>query len=126
MTRVSASSAKSPGNSIDRRLGSGRTSAPRSANVGPGPYARHVANASPSPTPNPDAMKFTLDTTLLEKLDVTSPDAAVGVPFAEAVFAAGGVASIFGVNDFVTVRRQPGCDWGPIVAVVVAAAAAHL
>jgi len=71
-------------------------------------------------------MKFTLDTTLLEKLDVTSPDAAAGVPFAEAVFAAGGVASIFGVNDFVTVRRQTGCDWGPIVAVVVAAAAAHL
>ena len=102
------------------------TSGPRSANVGPGPYARHVANASPSPTPNPDAMKFTLDTTLPEKLDVTSPDAAVGVPFAEAVFAAGGVASIYGVNDFVTVRRQPGCDWGPIVAVVVAAAAAHL
>ena len=71
-------------------------------------------------------MKFTLDTTLSERLDVTSPDAAVGVPFAEAVFAAGGVASIYGVNNFVTVRRQPGCDWGPIVAVVVAAAAAHL
>ena len=71
-------------------------------------------------------MKFTLDTTLPEKLDVTSPDAAAGVPFAEAVFAAGGVAAIFGVNDFVTVRRQPGRDWGPIVAVVVAAAAAHL
>jgi hypothetical protein len=34
--------------------------------------------------------------------------------------------SIFGVNDFVTVRRQPGSDWGPIVAVVVTAAAAHL
>ena len=100
-------------------------SAPRSTNVGPGPYARHVANASPSTTPNPDAMKFTLDTTLPE-IDVKSPAAAVGVPFAEAVFAAAGVASIFGVNDFVTVRRQPGCDWGPIVAVVVAAAAAHL
>jgi Scaffold protein Nfu/NifU N terminal len=85
-----------------------------------------VANASPSPTPNPDAMKFTLDTTLPERLDVTSPDAAVGMPFAEAVFAAGGVASIFGVNDFVTVRRQPGCDWDPIVSAVVAAAAAHL
>lgn len=71
-------------------------------------------------------MKFTLDTTLPERLDVSSPDAAVGMPFAEAVFAAGGVASIFGVNDFVTVRRQPGCDWDPIVSVVVAAAAAHL
>ena len=71
-------------------------------------------------------MKFTLDTTLPGKLDVTSPDAAIGVPFAEAVFAAPGVASIYGVNDFVTVRRQPGFDWDPIVAVVVAAAAAHL
>ena len=58
-------------------------------------------------------MKFALDTTLPEKLDVTSPDAAVGVPFAEAVFAATGVASIFGVNDFVTVRRQPGFEWDP-------------
>jgi hypothetical protein len=70
-------------------------------------------------------MKFTLDTTRREKLDVASSDAAVGVPFAEAVFAAAGVASIYGVNDFVTVRRQPGFDWGPIVSAVVAAAAAH-
>jgi Scaffold protein Nfu/NifU N terminal len=85
-----------------------------------------VANASPSPTPNPDAMKFTLDTTLPETFNVTSAAAAVGVPFAEAVFAAGGVAAIFGVNDFVTVRRQPGFEWDPIVVAVVAAAAAHL
>jgi len=71
-------------------------------------------------------MKFTLDITLPEMLSVTSPDAAAGAPFAEAVFAAGGIASIFGVNDFVTVTRQPGVEWGPIVAVVVDAAAAHL
>lgn len=71
-------------------------------------------------------MKFTLDTTLPEVIDVTSPDAAVGVPFAEDVFGAGGVAAIFGVNDFITVRRQPGFEWEPIVAAVVAAAATHL
>lgn len=71
-------------------------------------------------------MKFTLDTTLAATLDVTSPDAAAGFPFAEAVFAAGGVAAIFGVNDFVTVRRQPGVEWDPIVNAVVAAAATHL
>jgi len=63
-------------------------------------------------------------------LDLTSPDAAVDVPFAEAAFAAGGVASLFGVNDLVTVRHQPGFEWGPIVAVIVAvivaAAVAHL
>ena len=71
-------------------------------------------------------MKFTLDTTLPEMLNVASPDAAAGLPFAEAVFEAGGVASIFGVNDFVTVTRQPGVEWDPIVDAVVAAAAVHL
>ena len=40
--------------------------------------------------------------------------------------ATGGVAEVFGVNDFVTLRRQPGAEWDPIVTVVVAAAEAHL
>ena len=71
-------------------------------------------------------MKFTLDTTLPEMLNVASAEAAAGMPFAAAVFAAGGIASIFGVNDFVTVTRQPGVEWDPIVAAVVDAAAAHL
>ena len=44
----------------------------------------------------------------------------------EEVFAAGGVASIFGVNDFVTVTRSPGAEWDPIVAAVQEAAAEHL
>jgi Scaffold protein Nfu/NifU N terminal len=89
-------------------------------------YDRGVAHASPSPTPNPDAMKFTLDTTLPAMLNVTSAHAAVGHRFAEAVFAAGGVAAIFGVDDFITVTRQPGFEWHPIVAAVVAAAASDL
>jgi hypothetical protein len=89
-------------------------------------YDRTVAVASPSPTPNPDAMKFTLDTTLAATLNVTSAEDAAGNSFAEAVFAAGGVASIFGVNDFVTVTRQPEADWAPIVAAVQTAAEAHL
>jgi hypothetical protein len=59
-------------------------------------------------------------------VNLGSPEAAAGMPFAEAVFAAGGVASIFGVNDFVTVTRQSGAEWEPIVANVVAAAAEHL
>ena len=89
-------------------------------------YDRGVAHASPSPTPNPDAMKFTLDTTLPVMLNVTGADAASGDRFAEAVFAAGGVAAIFGVDDFITVTRQPGFEWDPIVAAVVAAAARDL
>ena len=47
----------------------------------------------------------------------TEPEAA-GHPFTAAVWAAGGVAAVFGVNDFVTVTRVPGADWDPIVAAV--------
>jgi hypothetical protein len=85
-----------------------------------------MATASPSPTPNPNAMKFTLDVSLASAINVTSVQAASGDKFAEAVFSAGGVASLFGVNDFVTVTREPDADWAPIVAAVEAAAAAYL
>jgi len=71
-------------------------------------------------------MKFTLDVKLPGTLNVPDAAAAAGQPFAEAVFAAGGVASIFGVNDFVTVTRQAGAAWDPIVAAVVAAASTDL
>jgi hypothetical protein len=85
-----------------------------------------MATATPSTTPNPDAMKFTLDTVLTESFNATSAEAASGNQFAEAVFAIEGVVAVFGVNDFVTVSRRPGTDWEPIVAAVQAAAAAHL
>ena len=85
-----------------------------------------MATATPSPTPNPDAMKYTLDVTLPDSFNLTSAEAAGTSPFAVAVFAAGGVASVFGVNDFVTVTRQAGADWGPITEAVQAAADEHL
>jgi hypothetical protein len=85
-----------------------------------------MAAAVPSPTPNPNAMKFTLDTVLSESFNVTSAAAASGNPFAEEVFAVGGVTTVFGVNDFVTVSRQPDAEWDPIITAVQAAAAAHL
>lgn len=85
-----------------------------------------MATAEPQPSPNPNALRFQLDTTLDGTLSYNSPDEAAGHPFAEAVFAVEGVAAIFGVNDFVTVTRKPGAEWDPIVAAVVAAAADHL
>ncbi len=57
---------------------------------------------------DPNTMKFTLDVKVPASLNVADAAAAVGQPFAEAVFAAGGGASIFGANDFVTVTRQAG------------------
>jgi len=85
-----------------------------------------VASATPEPSPNPNALKFTLDVTLPETWNFGSVDDAAGNAFAEAVFKAPGVASIFGVNDFVTVNRTPGAEWEPIVMAVQRAAAEHL
>ncbi len=71
-------------------------------------------------------MKFTLDTTLPVMLNVTSAEAAADHRFAESVFATGGVAAIFGVDDFITVTRQTGFKWDPIISAVIAAAASDL
>ena len=79
-----------------------------------------------STTPNPDAMKFTVDTRFDEMFTVGSPDDAHANPFAAAVFETGQVASVFGTADFVTVTRQPDGDWGAIEAAVRQAAADHL
>ena len=84
-----------------------------------------MATASVSTTPNPDARKFSLDVQLPAMINVSSAgDAAT--PFEHAVMAVPGVANLFGVNDFVTVTRQPGADWDAITASVQAAAAEHL
>ncbi|HEY3723147.1 MAG TPA: NifU N-terminal domain-containing protein [Acidimicrobiia bacterium] len=84
-----------------------------------------MATVRPSTTPNPNAMKFTLDVTLEERIDTTRGEGADS-EFAREVLAADGVASVFGVNDFVTVTREPDADWDAIVCVVEDAAAAHL
>ena len=84
-----------------------------------------MANATPTSTPNPDAMKFNLDVTFGEMFNVTSA-ADAEQPFAKAVFSAPGVVSLFGVNDFVTVTRSSDADWAPIIAAVQEAAAAYL
>ncbi len=85
-----------------------------------------MATASPQPSPNPNALRFQLDTTLGSTMSFANAAAAEADPFAKEVFAAAGVASIFGVNDFVTVTRTAGADWDPIIAAVQAAAAEHL
>ncbi|MFI5047635.1 MAG: NifU N-terminal domain-containing protein [Acidimicrobiia bacterium] len=76
-------------------------------------------------TPNPDAMKFTLDVTLPTRLLAARGDD-VDDAFTHAVLAINGVASVFGVNDFVTVTRVHGADWAPILDAVEDAAARHL
>jgi hypothetical protein len=70
-------------------------------------------------------MKFTLDVTLPERIDTTRGEGA-DAPFARAMLEVDGVASVFGVNDFVTITREPDADWDAIICAVEEAADAHL
>lgn len=70
-------------------------------------------------------MKFTLDMTLSARIDTTRGEGDDG-PFVQAVLALDGVASVFGVNNFVTVTREPEADWDTIVCAVQDAAASLL
>lgn len=82
-----------------------------------------------SPTPNPDAMKYTVDRRFDEMFNIASAEDADAAsnPFAQALFDAGcGVASVFGTADFVTITRADGADWAAIEASVRGAVAQFL
>lgn len=64
------------------------------------------------PTPNPNAMKFTLPARIFARpLSFASPEEAAAHPLAAAIFALGGVYNVFMVQDFVTVNKLPGVAW---------------
>ena len=84
-----------------------------------------MATAAVSPTPNPDALKFTLDVKLPAMVNLSSADEAT-TAFERQIMAVPGVANLFGVNDFVTVTRVPGTEWEPIIDAVHQAAKEHL
>jgi hypothetical protein len=79
------------------------------------------------PTPNPNALKFTLNRTVTEGRSKTyaSPDAAEASPLAKKLFEIDGVKSIFFLNNFITVTRQPGSDWVAIARQVEERIRAH-
>jgi hypothetical protein len=84
-----------------------------------------VAQARARRTPNPDALKFELDVGLGRELDAR-PGHDTDDELAAALLGIEGVASVFGINDFVTVTRIPGADWDLIVCGVEEAVADHL
>lgn len=65
-------------------------------------------------TPNPNAGKFSAGRPLVEgkasRSYYSAPQAA-GDPLAELLFQLDGVASLFMVEDFVTVTKKPDADW---------------
>lgn len=70
-------------------------------------------NVSITPTPNPNSMKITVDRTVIDSGSKTfdSESEAASNPLASALFKIGGVASVFMLNNFITVTKQPAADW---------------
>jgi hypothetical protein len=78
-------------------------------------------------TPNPETMKFTLNRVVTAGRGETysDPTQAFVSPLARALFAVPGVAGVFLLKDFVTIRRAPGEDWQRLVPAVEATLRAY-
>jgi hypothetical protein len=67
------------------------------------------------PTPNPNAMKFVLDTTISSiPLRFYSPDQAKDHPLAAGLMAIEGVSNVMLLADFVTIGKRPEAKWSEI------------
>jgi hypothetical protein len=71
----------------------------------------------PEPTPNPNAVRFALSSSVLGDAprSFANAGAAKGTPWAERIFGLPGVQSVFGMKDFLTVVKTPSADWSGIV-----------
>jgi hypothetical protein len=86
-----------------------------------------VVDVTPEGTPNPNAVKFTLDRPATEKRSETfragsDPEAS---PLGARIFALDGVASVFLTSNFVSVTKEDGADWDELVPDVVEAIQDH-
>ena len=69
------------------------------------------------PTPNPDALKFIVQKPILRTGVRSFRDfgSAVGDPLASAIFALGKVTSVFYMDRFVTVNKEPSSEWSDLI-----------
>lgn len=76
-----------------------------------------------SATPNPNAMKFTLDRPLMASgsKSYSSRFEALDDSLAGALFAVPGVQSLFIMSDFITVTKDPGAAWEELVPALTSA-----
>jgi len=87
------------------------------------PKKKSSVQVDPIETPNPNAMKFTLNQTVAEtgSFSFNSADTEIAHPIAAAVMALEEVDSVFGVNDFITVSKVSSADWALLLPKVVEA-----
>lgn len=71
------------------------------------------------PTPNPNALKYVLDTPISPSpVSFFNAEAGKDHPIASQLFAIKGVTSVLLLNDFVTVNKAPNAVWKEITPAV--------
>ena len=79
------------------------------------------------PTPNENALKFTINRQVTQGRSQTFTDAnAAAPPLARDLLGIPGVRQVFFLNDFITVTREAGVAWDPVVARAEAVIRQHL
>ncbi len=71
-------------------------------------------------TPNPNAMKFTLNRIVAAKGE-TYRDPLTAASWAKGLLSIPGVIGVYGVNTFISVNKQPDADWETIIPTAEAA-----
>ncbi len=86
-----------------------------------------MVQVSPQPTPNPNALKFTLDRLATDKRSETFREGSdpADSPLGASIFALGGVVNVFLTADFVSVTKDDFVDWDGLMPRVVAAIEEH-
>jgi NFU1 iron-sulfur cluster scaffold homolog, mitochondrial len=84
-------------------------------NYAPGGTMPRVLNIEP--TPNPDALKFLVSQRLLQSgvRSFRDFESAVGDPLGSALFALGHITSVFYMDRFVTVNKEPAAIWSDLI-----------
>lgn len=67
-------------------------------------------------TPNPNALKFTLNCTVATKGETYRGDpATVPAPWAKALLSIPGIVGVYGVNNFISMNKKAEVEWNDIV-----------
>jgi hypothetical protein len=86
-----------------------------------------VVEVTPQPTPNPNALKFTLDRYATDKRSETFREGSdpAESPLGARIFALGGVTNVFLTANFVSVTKDDAISWDALMPRVIGAIEEH-
>jgi hypothetical protein len=86
-----------------------------------------MIEVTPEPTPNPNALKFTLDRPSTDRRSVTFREGSdpAESPLGARIFALDGVTNVFMAANFVSVTKEADVDWQDLAPQVIEELRAH-